>query len=200
MSGLRTARLLGAFGVLPTASQAGVAEKGREQVQIWLTGAADHTPALLIGLIFLVVVPVLAVAGLLMRWVASGKGAAGNGIDHEPGPITARIIERARRRPQTAWLELEGRPTLRYRLDHELVRIGREDDNDIRIEGRDMHRYHAVVQRGEDADLVITDVSSPDGNGVVVNGRRLRRASLVDGDRVELGGTVLVFRAAPVFS
>jgi pSer/pThr/pTyr-binding forkhead associated (FHA) protein len=82
-------------------------------------------------------------------------------------------------------------------LAGQVIRIGRHADNDIRLADASVHRYHAVIQRTAEEAFVITDVSGKDGNGVRVNGERLERAHLSDGDVIELGRARLKFESAP---
>ena len=77
------------------------------------------------------------------------------------------------------------------------MRIGRDGDNDICLSEMTVHRYHAAVHRTEDADFVITDLSSAGGNGVKVNGNAVAEARLEDGDLIELGLARLKFIAKP---
>lgn len=196
MTSARQIWLLPALGAMPTAAAAGVTETSRRQIEAWLAGAEAHTPALLLGLAFLLAVPLLALAGLAIRRLSGGRHPVGE-ASAEPRTATAIALQRHLCRPHVAWLEIDGHPAERFALHQEIVRIGREDDNDIRLAGRTAHRYHAVVQRSEDSGLVVTDVSSADGNGILVNGQPTRRARLADGDRIEVGGAVLVFRAEP---
>lgn len=195
MTSARQIWLLAALGAMPTAAAAGVTEASRRQIEAWLAGAEAHTPALLLGLAFLLAVPLLALAGLAIRRLGGRHRLPAADTAVEPRTTTAIALQRHLRRPHVAWLEIDGRPAERFALHQEIVRIGREDDNDIRLAGRTAHRYHAVVQRSDDSGLVVTDVSSADGNGILVNGQPARRARLADGDRIEVGGTVLVFRA-----
>ena len=88
-------------------------------------------------------------------------------------------------------------PPERWPLAGQLIRIGRHQDNDIRLPDTSVHRYHAVIERTPDEAFVITDLSGKDGNGVRVNGERLSRAQLADGDVIELGRTRLKFESAP---
>lgn len=62
--------------------------------------------------------------------------------------------------------------------------IGRDADNDIQIDARFISRHHATMLPGHRSALV-EDLSST--NGVVVNGRRVRRARLTHGDVVMFG-------------
>ena len=83
-------------------------------------------------------------------------------------------------------------------LAGQTIRIGRHQDNDIRLPDTSVHRYHAVIEQTAEEEFVITDVSGTDGNGVRVNGERLARAQLADGDIIELGRTRLKFESVPV--
>jgi len=100
--------------------------------------------------------------------------------------------------PSQAWLTIEGRPGGTMPLAGEVIRIGRHEDNDIRLTDRSVHRHHAVIERTPDEAFVITDVSGKNGNGVRINGERTARAQLADGDMIELGRAKLRFENAPV--
>ena len=62
-------------------------------------------------------------------------------------------------------------------------------------EARPPMGVYRVHNRVADRSLV---GSSTDGNGVRVNGERLARAQLADGDIIELGRTRLKFESVPV--
>lgn len=71
--------------------------------------------------------------------------------------------------------------------------IGRGDQADLRLRDRHASRRHARLSR-KAIGTFVEDLGSP--NGVRVNGRRLREPRLlVDGDVLELGTTLLCFRA-----
>jgi hypothetical protein len=76
-------------------------------------------------------------------------------------------------------------------LDKRRVVIGRSRECDIQLADANVSRRHAEV-RQEGATFWIVDLDST--NGIEVNGRRLKRAKLEDGDRVVLGSTELTFR------
>jgi chromosome segregation ATPase len=61
--------------------------------------------------------------------------------------------------------------------------IGRTADNDLQIDVKHISRHHAVILAGP-AHTIIEDLNST--NGVMVNGRRVTRQVLNDGDRVTL--------------
>ena len=84
------------------------------------------------------------------------------------------------------------------RLAGELIRIGRDEENDLRLADPNVHRHHALIQRTPDAEFVVFDVSGGRGNGVFVNGRRHARARLRDGDLITLGNSRVRFRCEPI--
>jgi pSer/pThr/pTyr-binding forkhead associated (FHA) protein len=79
-----------------------------------------------------------------------------------------------------------------------MVRIGREADNDICLQEKTVHRYHAVIRRTTDGEVIITDLSGPDGNGVLVNGTRIGEGRLKRGDVLAIGEVKLNFDARPI--
>jgi pSer/pThr/pTyr-binding forkhead associated (FHA) protein len=81
-----------------------------------------------------------------------------------------------------------------HRIDSSMIRIGRHEENDIRLASQTVHRYHAVLHRTSEQKFVITDLSGPQGNGVVVNAERVDQAALAAGDLIELGDVRLRFR------
>jgi hypothetical protein len=75
-------------------------------------------------------------------------------------------------------------------LAKERMVIGRAKDCDIQLEDPNASRKHAEVRR-EGAAYWIIDLDST--NGVAVNGRRVKRSQLAEGDRITIGSTDLVF-------
>ncbi|HUL48043.1 MAG TPA: FHA domain-containing protein [Steroidobacteraceae bacterium] len=62
--------------------------------------------------------------------------------------------------------------------------IGRTPDNDLQIDAKHISRHHAVILAGP-AHTIIEDLNST--NGVLVNGKRIGRQLLKDGDQVTIG-------------
>ena len=62
--------------------------------------------------------------------------------------------------------------------------VGRTPDNDLQIDAKFISRHHAVILAGP-TQTIIEDLNST--NGVQVNGRRVTRQSLQDGDAVSIG-------------
>jgi hypothetical protein len=76
-------------------------------------------------------------------------------------------------------------------IDKRRTLIGRSKECDVQLADPNASRRHAELRR-EGASYWISDLDST--NGLEVNGRRLKRAKLEDGDRVTIGSTQIVFR------
>jgi hypothetical protein len=83
-------------------------------------------------------------------------------------------------------LYLAGQP---FRITQKVTTLGRSRDCDIVVPDANVSRVHAEV-RHEGLEYVLVDLGST--NGIEVNGRRVLRHSLRDGDRVSLGGADVV--------
>ena len=68
--------------------------------------------------------------------------------------------------------------------------VGRTPDNDLQIEAKYISRHHAVILVGP-VHTIIEDLNST--NGVLVNGRRITRQTLKDGDQVVIGRALYRF-------
>ena len=165
----------------------------------------QRAPVLMLVLPVLIIVPLVALISFAVHRVARAKAR--------------RAVERTLRRrvedaadwtqePATgigipawgsqAWLTVEGKSDGTVALAGQLIRIGRNEDNDIRLTDKSVHRYHAVIERTPEEAFVITDLSGEHGNGVRVNGARTPKTQLTDGDVIELGRAKLRFENAPV--
>ena len=73
-------------------------------------------------------------------------------------------------------------------LNKSAISIGRGNECDIRLRSSSVSRYHAVLRISHDA-VIFEDMNST--NGCFVNGRRIKRQLLKDGDRVTVGAVPL---------
>ena len=139
--------------------------------------------------------------GIATRMVQAGRGPADADApapQPEPGhtmiyrprvqPTEAVSPEQLGMERETAILDWDG---TRREVDKRRLLIGRSKECDIQLADPNVSRRHAEL-RQEGASYWIVDLDST--NGVEVNGRRLKRAKLEDGDRLTLGSTELVFR------
>jgi len=76
------------------------------------------------------------------------------------------------------------------RIDKRRVVLGRSRECDIQVEDPNVSRRHAEL-RQEGSSYWIVDLDST--NGVEVNGRRVKRAKLEDGDTFTVGSTDVTF-------
>lgn len=101
--------------------------------------------------------------------------------------------EMVRRKPEAmGWLMVEQGPHTgrEFRL-REITAIGRSGDNDIILDDPAVSRQHAKV-RLEGKAFTIFDLGA--ANPIQVNGREIGKHQLMDGDRIEIGKSVLVFK------
>lgn len=113
----------------------------------------------------------------------------GTGMRAPSIPDTIRV----RQEPQAmGWLVVEKGPRVNqeFRLQ-EVTTIGRTGDNTIILDDPSVSRQHAKI-RLEGYTFTIFDLGAT--NPTRVNGQEIGRHQLVDGDRVEIGHIVLVFK------
>ena len=72
--------------------------------------------------------------------------------------------------------------------------VGRTPDNDLQIDAKFISRNHAVILAGPN-HTIIEDLNST--NGVAVNGKRITRHTLRDGDNLAIGKTTFRFAVRP---
>jgi len=87
-----------------------------------------------------------------------------------------------------AWLLIEemGMPEKRYEIKEAITSIGTSPDNDIVLKDKAVSRHHAKI-RIEGQKYFIYDLAST--NGTKVNGRRVTKKSMKEGDDIEIGHT-----------
>jgi hypothetical protein len=128
-------------------------------------GAPDEAP------------PVEAEAGATMVYKPKSAG----------GPTEAVSAEELGVVRETVALTIDGE---RHEVDKRRVLIGRSKECDFQLADPNVSRRHAEL-RQEGAFYWIVDLDST--NGMEVNGRRLKRAKLENGDRVTIGTTEVLF-------
>jgi len=75
------------------------------------------------------------------------------------------------------------------------TRIGRATGCELQIDSGSVSRHHALVLVGP-REATIEDLNST--NGVLVNGRKVTRQPLCDGDAITIGETQFRYLARPV--
>ncbi len=175
-----------------------------DRLRTWVSESYQREPSLTLALgLVLVLSPLISIAALLavklakaserrvarkdapLRQAMQAADDAPSGTVGSNPPTTA---------PNAiATLQLVGSDATSLPLEGTMVRIGRHEENDIRLASKTVHRYHAVVHLTPDRHYVLTDLSGADGNGVVVNGERVEQATLQPDDVIELGEVKLRF-------
>jgi hypothetical protein len=120
---------------------------------------------------------------------ASDVAAAG-GVPLDALPLRPRLVVTTGGKASAGSPESRGEEQT-YFLTRPLTIIGRAADAELRVNDPGVSRRHAEIRLNGD-DLVLSDLGST--NGVRVNDAPVTRQTLVNGDRIELGSTTLVFR------
>ncbi|KOY88034.1 hypothetical protein AD998_03565 [bacterium 336/3] len=77
-----------------------------------------------------------------------------------------------------------------FELHKPTMTIGRKEDNDIVIPVQSVSGKHAILTN-EGGNWFITDNGST--NGVIVNGNKVDKHILKQGDKIQLGGALMTF-------
>jgi hypothetical protein len=108
---------------------------------------------------------------------------------HEPAP-SARPRSDPAQRP---WLDVDGD---HYPLLAAITILGRDNTADIILDDPGISRQHTEIRVTSDGPHLVTNIRDLGStNGTFVNGERITSQRLADGDRVNVGRTVLIFRA-----
>ncbi|HEX2075379.1 MAG TPA: DUF3662 and FHA domain-containing protein [Geodermatophilus sp.] len=109
----------------------------------------------------------------------------------DTGRQTPGVVGRAGSRPGTTHVLVVDGPGTRHELSAGRNVIGRGTDADIRLPDTGVSRKHVDIVL-ENGTAVAEDLGST--NGTLVNGRRISRQALSDGDVIRIGHSVLVYR------
>lgn len=176
----------------------------------------DPAVATWLGPAVLLIVPALLVIGLVLRRTAEPAvrpvPAVGGDEDqttrHRPAggsqaaarTAGGQMVDLHGLEDATVVVETDGseagETTFRFTRNTMLARIGREEDNEIRLMHPTVHRYHAMIRRDLAEGYEIADLSDEAGNGVLVNGERVAHRRLQHGDVIALGAARLLFKGA----
>jgi pSer/pThr/pTyr-binding forkhead associated (FHA) protein len=89
---------------------------------------------------------------------------------------------------------LEDGQTFTHDLTSDQTNLGRGEECELRLPDENASRLHAVISLRADGYWV-SDLGSL--NGVLVNGKKVESAYLIDGDRITIGSCAVVFRQPP---
>jgi hypothetical protein len=132
----------------------------------------------------------------LQSEVAEGAAVLG-GIQHRLGNLgDAAEMPLDKVAPSRLLMRMEDGTEIVHLLGKNTV-IGRDHDCQLRLQARYISRHHAVVSVSPQG-ATIEDLNST--NGVFVNGTRIKRSALVDGDEIIVGKTPFRLLSRPVLS
>jgi pSer/pThr/pTyr-binding forkhead associated (FHA) protein len=119
----------------------------------------------------------------------AGQVAPGATMIYRPadGGVPAEPLAEPEEEPSMAVLHWDGQAQT---IAKERVVLGRSRDCDVQLSDPNVSRRHAEV-RQEGSSFWVVDLDST--NGIEVNGKRVKRAKLSDGDTFTLGTTDVTF-------
>ena len=138
-----------------------------QPVNLWLWYGI---PAAFIIIIILILITLF----LLWQRPSSAKGGATN---YEFKPY--------------AYLIDENDEDKRYPITRTIWRIGRGKDNELALDDSSISRRHAEIHRNINGGFDIIDMNSM--NGIYINGEKVGKAMLEEGDVIEIGDILLKF-------
>jgi hypothetical protein len=121
--------------------------------------------------------------------VASAAAPSSSSVArHEPaGPAGPRS-----RPAQRPWFDVDGD---HYPLLAAITVLGRDNTADVILDDPGISRQHTEIRVTNDGPHLITNIRDLGStNGTFVNGERVTSQRLAEGDRVQVGRTVLIFR------
>ncbi len=78
-----------------------------------------------------------------------------------------------------------------FQLSNLVYRIGRDSSSDIQLLDTEASRAHAELRVDAQSGSELVDLGS--SNGTKINGEKISRQALASGDRIEIGGTLLIY-------
>jgi hypothetical protein len=123
--------------------------------------------------------------------------AAASARTSPPSPVTQHeplLAAHERSQPaQRPWLDVDGD---HYPLLAAITILGRDNTADVILDDPGISRQHTEIRVTSDGPHLVTNIRDLGStNGTFVNGERITSLRLADGDRVNVGRTVLIFRA-----
>ena len=139
-----------------------------------------------VALLAAMVVVMLIVLVLLLRRNSANKTKTEKAVEPEPDEPD----EDPESKASVAYLEPVDDAGVAYEITSPTYRIGRHSSNDLPVPDPSVSRQHAEIRRRGNT-FSITDLDSM--NGVFVNNKARKHASLSDNDTIELGDVAFKF-------
>lgn len=71
------------------------------------------------------------------------------------------------------------------------VILGRDETLPVKLDDPQASRRHCQIEQGDGSNFTVRDLNST--NGTLLNGRKITRATVTDGDRIKIGETIIEF-------
>ncbi|HBC86036.1 MAG TPA: hypothetical protein DCZ94_03690 [Lentisphaeria bacterium] len=84
----------------------------------------------------------------------------------------------------------KGKPNTWFQLDSDLINVGRAESSDIVIQSSKVSRNHCHISKDNNGWSIIDDNSK---NGVFVNGKKMKKRILCEGDIIRIGTIELIY-------
>jgi pSer/pThr/pTyr-binding forkhead associated (FHA) protein len=78
-----------------------------------------------------------------------------------------------------------------YELDEPVISIGRLPENTISIANMGVSRRHVKIEEDTDRSYILSDLNSL--NGTYINGKRIKKVTLHDGDKISIGKYTILY-------
>lgn len=166
---------------------------------VTLAADAAHTrvPALVLGMLAALVLFPLAFVARGVRLALRARALAIGSDDGVSRASERTSLVTGFSRPRRARLEGEvlgeaGPLEIRGAL----MRVGSADDNDLVLDEAGLDPYHAAIEQTLEYDIYLCDLTRGSRRAARVNGRRVTRQRLADGDLITLGRVQLTYRTS----
>jgi len=122
---------------------------------------------------------------------AAAMPVAPKPLAHEPAAHASPSSTPRTHRAQRPWLDVDGD---RYPLLSAITVLGRDNTADIILDDPGISRRHTEIRVTSDGPHVVASIRDLGStNGTFVNGERITSQHLIDGDRINVGRTALIF-------
>ncbi|MGE5333725.1 MAG: FHA domain-containing protein [Nitrososphaerota archaeon] len=119
----------------------------------------------------------------------NGGGYGGNAYAEDQRTF---VVRPASAQGEPKLVVSEGKePGRNYEIRKDRITIGRSRESDVFLEDLAVSRTHTTINRQPDGSYLLRDERS--ANGTLVNGQRVNDHVLEDGDKIQVGQTLLVF-------
>lgn len=127
---------------------------------------------------------------------APAPAPAYGGADYGAGGYTedqrTHVVRPSNTQTEPRLVVSEGKePGRNYEVRKDRITIGRSRDSDIFLEDLAVSRTHTTINRQPNGRYLLRDEHS--ANGTLVNGQQVSEHQLEDGDKIQVGQTVLVY-------